>query len=282
MRVAVTGPTGKLGRRVVRRLAAAGVEQLMVARDPTRLPSLPGAAPRGPAAYIDTDAMRAALAGADTMLLISANLSGRRLAEHSSAMAAALAAGVRRIVYVSLVGAAPEATYVNCRDHWQTEQHLASLGVPYAVVRAGFYSSMLPGLAGPDRVLRGPAGDGRAGLVAHDDLADACCAVLLDDTLVGRTLEVTGPEAVTLTEAAAQLTRALGVEYRFADETVEQSLARRRAEPGADETSLQGWVSWYRAIGAGEADVVTDVVPRLTGHPALTVEENLRRLSPTA
>lgn len=80
MRVAVTGPTGKLGRRVAARLAAAGVEQLLVARDPTRLPSLPRAAPRGPAAYIDTGAMRMALAGADTMLLISANLSGRRLA----------------------------------------------------------------------------------------------------------------------------------------------------------------------------------------------------------
>jgi uncharacterized protein YbjT (DUF2867 family) len=58
VRVAVTGPTGKLGQRVVARLAAAGVEQLMVARDPTRLPSLPGAVPPGPAAYIDTDAMR--------------------------------------------------------------------------------------------------------------------------------------------------------------------------------------------------------------------------------
>ncbi|HEV7655053.1 MAG TPA: NAD(P)H-binding protein [Mycobacteriales bacterium] len=276
MRVALTGPTGKLGRRIAARLSAAGVPQLLVARDPKRLPDLPGALRRGPAVYLDRAAMRAAVDGADTLLLISANLSGRRLLEHSTAMQAALEAGVERILYVSLLGAAPDATYVNCRDHWQTEQFLAGLGVPYGILRAGFYSSMIPGLADRDGVLRGPAGDGRASLVAHDDLADVAVAIVQDE-LRCEIVPATGPSAVTLAEAAAQATRALGRPYSFRSESAAQSYAWRMAEPGADETSVRGWISWYEAIAAGEADLVTDAVPRLAGHPALTVEENLRR-----
>jgi NAD(P)H dehydrogenase (quinone) len=142
-------------------------------------------------------------------------------------------------------------------------------------VRAGFYSAMLPGLADGDGVLRGPAGDGRASLVAHDDLADACCAVVRGE-LSGATETVTGPAAVTLAEAAAQATRALGRPYSYQHENAADSYARRMREPDADETSVRGWVSWYATIAAGEAELVTDAVPRLTGHPALTVEGNLR------
>jgi NAD(P)H dehydrogenase (quinone) len=151
---AVTGANGKLGSRVARALATAGVEQLLLARDPAKLPSIPGALPRGPAPYDDAEAMRTALHGAATMVLISGHLSGRRLAEHTTAVDAAVAAGVRRVVYVSLMGAAPAATYLNARDHWQTEQVLSGRGVRYTVVRPCFYASMVPGLA-VDGVIRG-------------------------------------------------------------------------------------------------------------------------------
>jgi NAD(P)H dehydrogenase (quinone) len=277
MVIATTGASGKLGGKIAQRLAAAGAEQLLVGRDLARLPDLPAAGRRGPAEYADFAAMRAALAGADTLLLVSANLSGRRLEEHSAAIAAALAVGVQRVVYVSLLGAAPRATYVNARDHWQTEQYLAGTDVRYTVLRPAFYAAMLPRFADERGVIRGPAAGGRVSAVARDDIADVAAAILLDETDPsphdGQVYEVTGPEAVTLDQAAAELTRAVGRTYSYQDETAAQSRAWRH-DLGDTAIEVENRVSWFLAIAAGEAAAVTDVVADLTGHPARSIAAN--------
>lgn len=274
MTVAVTGASGKLGSRVAADLAARGVEQVLVGRDPSRLPSVEGAERRGPAAYDDTAAMRAALAGASTLVLVSANLSGRRLAEHTSAVEAAVEAGVTRVVYVSLAGAAPAATYLNARDHWQTERMLAAAPVRHTIVRPCFYSSMLPGLA-VGGVIRGSAGDGRAAFVAHDDIAAVIGAVVADDDPDddGAVLEVTGPEALTLPEACAAVASA-GTPCRYVEEDPADGFAWRVAG-GASGPTIDGWISWYLAIARGELALVGDVVERRTGRAPRTVAENL-------
>ena len=114
MRPAVTGTTGQLGSRVARLLADRGVEQVLIGRRPDAMPQLPGAARRGPAAYDNAPAMQEALTGVSDLLLVSASLSGRRLEEHATVIDAAEAAGVGRIVYVSLLGAGP--THIPQRD----------------------------------------------------------------------------------------------------------------------------------------------------------------------
>lgn len=275
--IAVTGAGGKLGSRVVRLLADSGVDQLMLSRDPSRLPDLRRAVPRGPAAYDDTDAMRAALQGAGTLVLISGHLSGRRLAEHTGAVDAALAAGVRRVIYVSLMGAAPAATYLNARDHWQTEQLLAGRGVRFTVLRPCFYASMVPGLA-VDGVIRGSAGGGRAAFVAHDDIAAVIAAVAVQDDPAddGAVLEITGPESLTLPQAAAAAARATGKPLRYQEETVEEGFAWRAAL-GADGPQLDGWISWYLAIARDEVAAVSAVVAERTGRAPRTLAETLTR-----
>jgi NAD(P)H dehydrogenase (quinone) len=281
MVIAVTGTTGKLGGRVARLLAAEGHRQLLVGRDPDRLPELPGAERRGPAAYDDRAAMRTAVRGADTLFLVSASLSGRRLEEHTTAVEAAVDAGVERVVYVSLLGAGEQATYLNARDHGQTERYLADRGVRHTILRAGYYSSMLLSVL-PDRdgVIRGPARHGRVALVSHDDIAEVAAAVLLDGSgrHDGEVLEVTGPEALTLADAAAQAEEATGRPCTFEPRGREETVDRWRRAVG-DEAKAQAWGSWFESVESGEVATVTDVVPRLTGHPALTVAESLRRLS---
>ncbi|MGW3174417.1 hypothetical protein [Streptomyces sp. NPDC001153] len=92
--VAVTGVTGALGSRIAARLAGHGVPQLLVGRGPDRMPELPGAQRRGPAAYADAADMRRALEGASTLILVSGHRTGRRLEEHATAIEAAIAVGV--------------------------------------------------------------------------------------------------------------------------------------------------------------------------------------------
>lgn len=274
--VAVTGVTGALGSRIATRLANHGVPQLLVGRSPDRLPDLPGAQRRGPAAYADASDMRKALEGAATLVLVSGHRTGRRLEEHATAVEAAIAAGVDRVLYVSLVSAAPTATYLNARDQWLTEQFLAGAGIRHTVLRAGFYTSTPAALADEEFVVSGPARTGRAAFVTHEDIADVITAVALDEgprsQYDGATLEITGPEALTLDEAVARIAAATGRPYRYESETLEEAFARRWRR-GMSGEQIETWISWYQAIERGEVSVVTDVVPRLTGSPATAISD---------
>ncbi|MCB5907402.1 NAD(P)H-binding protein [Streptomyces pinistramenti] len=269
--VAVTGVTGALGSRIAAGLARHGVPQLLIGRRPGQLPELPGAERRGPAAYADAPAMRTALEGASTLILVSGHPTGRRLEEHATAVDAALAVGVTRVLYVSLVGAAPDATYRNARDHWLTERFLAGTGARHTIFRAGFYAATPAALADEELVVRGPGGDGRAAFVTHDDLAAVIEKVALDNgpnsPYDGATLDVTGPQALTLHEVTARIAAATGRPYRYQPETLDEAFARRWRQ-GTSGEQMESWISWYRAIANGELSTVTDTVPRLTGSPA--------------
>ncbi|MGY5029709.1 NAD(P)H-binding protein [Streptomyces sp. 900116325] len=271
--IAVTGASGAVGGRVAQRLARAGVPVRLLARDPSRLPDLPGAVAAPPAAYGDGEAMRHALAGAHTLFLVSAHESPSRVVDHTTAVDAAVAAHVERIVYVSFLGAAPDATFTFARDHWHTEAHIRVSGVRHTFLRDSWYLAGIPAMTGADGVLRGPAGEGRVAAVAHEDIADAATAVLLADTESedtrhdGVTYDLTGPEAFTLAEAAEELGRATGRTITYHPETREEAYASR-AQYGAEDWEVAGWVTSYEAIAAGEMSTVSDAVTRLTGRPA--------------
>lgn len=274
--IGVTGATGRLGGRVARRLADAGVVQRLLVRDVSRAPSLPGAtAARAP--YGDADAARSALDGLHTVLMVSASESADRVDQHRSFVDAAVAAGVRHLVYVSFSGAAADCTFTLGRDHFATEQHVRASGLASTFLRDGFYADFMPALVGDDGVLRGPAGDGRVAVVAQDDIAEVAATVLQHaDEHAGATYTLTGPQALSLDEVAATLSAALGRPVRYERESVEQAYASR-AGYDAPPWQLDAWVSTYTAIAAGEVAEVTDDVPRLTGHPATTLAELLRR-----
>src|SRR4051794_28723236 len=132
--IVVSGATGRLGGRIARRLAGAGVVQRLLVRDPARAPQLPGAEVVV-AEYGDPAAVRAALAGADAVLMVSASESPDRVDRHRSFVDAAAAAGVGQIVYTSFVGAAPDSVFTLARDHWATEEHVRASGVPATFLR---------------------------------------------------------------------------------------------------------------------------------------------------
>ena len=122
----------------------------------------------------------------------------------------------------------------------------------------------MPFFASAEGVIQGPAGDGRVGAVARDDIADVAVAALLDPQHEGRAYEVTGREAFTLAEAAELLTRVSGREVRYVEETIEEARESRRPS-GAPDWEIEGWVTTYTSIAAGELDVVTDTVARVAG-----------------
>ncbi|MFI1725264.1 SDR family oxidoreductase [Streptomyces sp. NPDC020489] len=275
----VTGATGRLGGRVARRLAERDVPQRLLVRSPERAPRLPGATVvRG--AYDDHDAAVRGLTGAHTLFMVSASESADRLSQHRAFVDAAVGAGVRHLVYVSFFGAAPDAAFTLARDHFHTEEHIRATGLAYTFLRDNIYADFVPDLAGADGVIRGPAGKGRAAFVAQDDIADAAAAVLTRPAEhAGAVYDLTGPESLSLEEAAAVLSEVWGRPVAYHPETVEEAYASRSSY-GAPRWQLDAWVSTYTAIAAGQLDGVSDAVPRLTGRPATPLPDVVRAMSP--
>src|SRR4051795_11653072 len=263
MTLAITGATGEVGRRVAARLAA----PRLIVRDAARAPS--GFDVRVAADYGAFDEMRAALDGVETLFLIPAGEAPDRVDRHRRAVDAAVAAGVRSIVYLSFLRAAPDSTFTLARDHWATEEHIRASGVDWTFPRMNLYLDFIPNMVGEDGVLRGPAGDGRVSAILRDDVAAAAAAVLTSPgDHLGRTYDLTGPSAFSLAEAAGLL----GASY--IDETDEEAYASR-ANYGAPDWEVRGWVTSYQAIRDGSLSGVSSDTVALTGRSPVDLRSYL-------
>jgi uncharacterized protein YbjT (DUF2867 family) len=275
--LAVTGSTGAVGRQVAGILAASGVPQRLLARTVAKVPTLDDAVAVPFTGYRDRDSSLEALRGVSTLLMVSAAESADRVDEHKAFVDAAADAGVRHVVYTSFCAAAPDCTFTLGRDHYATEQHIRASGMDWTFLRDNFYLDFLPEMVGEDDVIRGPAGQGRLSAVSRIDVARSAAAVLAEaGAHVSMSYDLTGPEALTLDEAAQVISEHRGREVRYHDETVEEAYeSRKRWE--APDWMYDAWVSTYTAIAAGEVEAVTDDVRTLTGQRPLGLADLLQR-----
>lgn len=271
----VTGVTGAIGGRVARSLAGAGLRQRVVVRDRSKAPAI-DAEVAEVSDYGNFEEFRAAMEGVDTLFLVSGREHPERLRQHMNAVDAAVAAGVGRILYLSFLGAAPDATFVLARQHFATEEHIRAAGIPFTFLRSSLYLEYIPFLASAEGVIAGPAVDGRFAPVSRDDAADTVFAVLTSRDHDGQVYDNTGPVAISMQEAADELSRVTGRAIRYHDQTIDEAWESRRPS-GAPDWEIEGWVSSYVAIAKGELNFVSETVPLLTGHPGMTLPEFLDR-----
>ena len=269
--IALTGSTGAVGGTAAHLLADAGVPVRLLVRDPARAPHLSGSDVRQ-ATYGDAGFV-AALDGVDTVFMVSGHEAADRLDQHRSFVDAAVQGGVRQIVYLSFVGASATSGFTLGRDHGATEDHIRASGLDWTFVRDNFYAEILPMFADDQGVIRGPAGTGRVAAVSQRDVGAVVAHVLQDPRdHLGRTYDLTGPEALTFDDVAAITSRITGRPFRFVDETLEEAHASR-AHFGAPDWQVDAWVSTYTAIRDGELEHVSGDVERLLGRPATSFDE---------
>ena len=274
--IAITGASGYIGGHVARKLSAAGWPTVLIGRDPARMPALAGAR-AAEAAYEDTAAMTAALQDVDRVLFVSSNTLSGRVAAHRSVIDACAAAGVKRVVYTSFLGAGPQAIFTLSRDHYETELYLQAKAVPYIALRNCFYAEIVAEMV-QDGVIRGPGGQGVLAPVARDDVIDAAVGALTAASMATGPVDITGPRALGLAEIAAICTRVSGTPVIYEEESVEEAY-RSRAGYTVSDASMAAWVSTYQAIAMGEVAVVTDAVEKLAGHAPMEFEAFLRLAS---
>lgn len=220
MTIAITGATGQLGQLVVASLKQRVPADQIVAlvRSPEKAADL-GVEARAFDYNEPPKTLASALAGVETLLLISGNEVGRRAPQHRNVIAAAERAGVRRVVYTSVLRADTSPLDL-AADHRATEADLKTSGVPYTILRNGWYTAnytgSIPGaLAGG--ALLGSAGEGRISSATRADYAEAAAAVLAGVGHEGRTYELAGDDAFTLADLAAELSRQTGREIPYRD-----------------------------------------------------------------
>src|SRR5215217_6361551 len=274
--LAISDVTGALGGRVARRLANAQRSARSIVLDPASGAGLPRMEVVE-ASYQDAASMRRALAGVHTFFMIPVHEAPDRVRQHVTAVDAAIAAGVKRIVYSSFVGAAPDATFTFARYHWHTEEHIRDSGLEFTFLRGNVFMDVLPWIVGSDDFIRGPAGDGRLAAVACDDVTEVAVSVLLGGVdHSGVTYDVSGPERLTLHRVAQLFSRAAGRDITYHAETIEEAY-EARAHYDAPDWEVEGWVTSLAGVAAGEMDVLSGTVGELTGHPPMGLAEFLRR-----
>src|SRR5215207_6838772 len=212
MTIAITGATGQLGRLVASKLKeqVPAFDVVALVRSPAKAADL-GVTARE-ADYDRPETLDRALAGVDTLLLISGPAPGVRVAQHRNVIEAAKRSGVKRIVYTSALHA-DTSTLDIAPDHRATEADLKASGIPFTILRNGWYTenytASIPGALAGGAFL-GSAGDARISSATRADYAEAAAAVLTGAGHEGRTYELAGDEAWTFSDLAAEISRQTG------------------------------------------------------------------------
>ena len=267
--ILVTGATGKAGSQVVRALRERGAGVRAFVRDPEKARALfDDGVELAAGDFADPASVRAALEGVEEVLLSCAD-DPRRVEWETSAIDAAAAAGVRRIVKLSTIGAEPGAPVAFWDWHGRVEEHLRASGLPAVILQSSFYMSNL--LAAGETVARegrlyAPAGEARVAMVDPRDVGAAAAAVLSGAGHEGRTYVLTGPEAITYAQVAADVSAAVGREVEFVD-VPDEGARQALVDAGLPDFVAEQLVKIFGLLRQGMAAEVTDAVEMLTGRP---------------
>jgi NAD(P)H dehydrogenase (quinone) len=240
---AITGASGQLGRLAVQELLARGVpasDVVAVVRTRGKAADL---ADRGvqvlEADYIRPQTLGAALVGVDRLLLISSSEAGQRVAHHTNVIEAAKTAGTSRIVYTSMLNS-DDTTNPLAGEHQDSERALRAAGVPFTLLRNGWYTENYTDQLGQylqRGEIIGAAGSGRISAATRQDYAAAAAAALLQDDDGNRTYELGGP-TFDLPELAQVISEVTGTPVTYTDLTVDVYAARLE-QADLDEASAR-------------------------------------------
>jgi len=256
-KIAITGATGQLGRLVVAKLkekeSAANLVALV--RSPQKAADL-GVEARE-ADYNQPETLDQALAGIDTLLLISGSEVGKRATQHKNVIDAAKKNGVKWIVYTSLLHADTSSLSL-AEEHLATEAALKKSGIPYTLLRNGWYTEnytgSIPGaLAGGAFI--GSGGEGKISSAARADFAEAAVVVLTGAEHEGKVYELAGDEAYTLQDLAAEVSRQTGKDIPYKN-LPEADYAAALTSFGLPEGLAQAIAGWDAA--AAKDDLFSD------------------------
>lgn len=280
--IAITGATGQLGQLVIEQLLNTVPANQIVAivRNPAKAEALSqqGITVRQ-GDYADESTMTSALKGVDKLLLISSSEVGQRATQHQNVINAAKAAGVKFIAYTSLLHAdkSPLGLHV---EHVATEKALAESGIPYALLRNGWYTENYLASAPPaleHGVFIGAAGEGKIASATRADYAAAAAKVISGDGHAGNVYELAGDHAWTLSELAAELSKQSGKNVTY------QNMSEADFAAALKGVGLPTGLADMLAdsdVGASKGGLFDDshTLSKLIGRPTTPLSESIKAI----
>ncbi|HDR2545931.1 TPA: SDR family oxidoreductase [Enterobacter ludwigii] len=280
--IAITGATGQLGQLVIEQLLNTVPANQIVAivRNPAKAEALrqQGITVRQ-GDYADESTMTSAFKGVDKLLLISSSEVGQRATQHQNVINAARAAGVKFIAYTSLLHAdkSPLGLHV---EHVATEKALAESGIPYALLRNGWYTENYLASAPPaleHGVFIGAAGEGKIASATRADYAAAAAKVISGDGHAGNVYELAGDHAWTLSELAAELSKQSGKNVAY------QNMSEADFAAALKGVGLPAGLAEMLAdsdVGASKGGLFDDshTLSKLIGRPTTPLSESIKAI----
>ena len=287
MSIVITGATGQLGRHVVEALLERNVPAQDIVAAGRSVEKIADLAERGVQVrsmdYADAASVARALRGADKVLLISGNEVGQRVEQHRSVIEAAKAQGVELVAYTSIANADTTGMKL-AAEHQATEAILQESGVPFVLLRNGWYlenyTNQLPGTLAQGAIA-GSAGEGQVSAASRADYAHAAAAVLVAGGQAGRIYELGGDEPFTMAELAAEISAAAGRNISYQDLPA-QEYAGLLAGVGVPEAFAEILADSDLGIARGDLLVSSGDLRKLIGRPATSLAEAVRSAAASA
>lgn len=277
MTIAVTGATGQLGQLIIEGLKKAGQDRIVaLARSPEKIEDAGVEARK--ADYDAPETLAPALAGVDTLMLVSGSEIGKRAAQHRNIIDAARTAGVRRIVYTSLLHADTSPLTDLAAEHVETEAMLKASGLVTTILRNGWYTenymaSVPPAVA--NGAFYGAAGEGRIASAARADYARAAVAVLTGEGHDGATYELAGSPAYTLADLAAEISRQTGKDIPYVN-LPEADYAKALEGAGLPAPVAAVYAGFDAGAAQGALDADGAALAGLIGRPSTPLADSVK------
>ena len=281
MSIVVTGATGQLGRHVIEALLERGVpaqDLVATGRAVEKLADFAGRDVTVKAVdYADSASVVEALKGATRVLLISGSEVGQRVEQHRTVIEAAKAEGVELLAYTSIANADTTGMLL-AGEHQATEALLRESGVPFALLRNGWYlenyTEQLPGTLAQGAIA-GSAGDGKVSGATRQDYAQAAAAVLVAEGQAGKVYELGGDEPFSMAELAAEISAATGREISY-NNMPGADYAGLLTQVGVPEAFAEILADSDLGIARGDLLVSSGDLRRLIGRPTTSLTEAVR------
>lgn len=276
--IGVTGASGQLGQIVIQLLKDKIPADQIVAlvRSPEKAEELDLGVDIRPFDYNNPDQLEAGLEGIESLLLISGSEVGLRELQHRNVILCAMAHGVKRIVYTSLLHASTSPLKL-AQDHIATEMMLTESTIPYTILRNGWYAENYVGTAQSALdagALYGAAGDGKVSAASRRDYAEAAVAVLTSPGHEGQIYELAGDQAFSFAELASTISDLSGAEIPY-NNMAEKDYAQALSESGLSEPWPDFLAQIDAQISTGALYDASQTLSGLIGHPPTSLKEVL-------
>lgn len=276
----ISGATGQLGTAVINALLERGTPAAQIVAGSRKPEAAAAFATTGiqvrTADYADPASLVAAYQGIEVLYLVSGDAPIEiRSAQHRNAIAAAVKAGVKRVVYTSFVDTAEDSPFGFARIHADTERALAKSGLETTILRHGVYADILPAFVNgfAERgAIASPNAQGKAAFIARADLAAAAAVVLSAREHAGKTYTLTGPSALNMAGIAALLAARSGKPVAYQVMPAADYAAMLVQATGMPDWLAEALAGMFVAMDRGGYDNQSGDFARLLGRDALPVE----------